>query len=333
MKNKIKKELKNIFISLEEKIGFAAGFCACAIPPFGDVLFRSTVAGMRRLPDRWYLILAPFLGEFGRALYNMRGEKRMPVHLINGARMEVDISEVTQRQIYVNKIFEAGLTRYLLSVLREGDVVVDVGANVGYFTMLTAKIVGPKGRVISIEPEFRNLEALKENIKINDFQNVTVCACAVGRKESTQVLNINPLNRGGNSLIPFVEYKSGGVKYPTEEIVEKFGEEKLFQKVLVRTLDAVAKENNLGAIAFMKMDVEGFEYDALMGARELLKERKIQRIVCEISNKNTRDAALALFRESLYTSYAISFSGEPVMLTEEGGKKYPRDILFVSSEL
>lgn len=318
---------KSLFY-IEEHLGFFVGLCGRVIPRAGNAFFLITVSFVRQLPDWMYLSLFPFVNEMGKTLYDRRNPCWLDVRLVNGSYMRVDVSEKTQRQIYMHKIFETGLTRYLLMILKPGDVFVDAGANVGYFTILSAKIVGAEGRVISIEPELHNLESLKSNIELNGYRNVAVYECAVGQKESIQTLNVNPLNRGGNSLIPFAEYKSGDERYPTEKILEKFGKEKLFQSVQVRTLDDITKENNLSAIAFMKMDVEGFEYEALMGAKELIQKHKIKRIICEISNEETRGEILKIFRESGYTPYSLSFSGELIPLKKDR-KNYPRDILFV----
>jgi predicted O-methyltransferase YrrM len=71
-------------------------------------------------------------------------------------------------------MWEPGETRYLLSTLTAGQTFVDVGAHVGYFSVLAARRVGPAGSVIAIEPELRNLELLRRNLERNDCTNAVV---------------------------------------------------------------------------------------------------------------------------------------------------------------
>jgi len=72
----------------------------------------------------------------------------------------------------------------LRSIIKEGDTVIDVGANIGFYTLLFRSIVGKKGRVIAFEPEPKNFSLLKKTIDTNKFENVITYQIAVGSKNS-----------------------------------------------------------------------------------------------------------------------------------------------------
>ena len=297
----------------------------------GLFLFKLIVAIARHIPDRVFLTIQPFIEEFGRILYDRRESVKLFVRLKNGGKMCVDISEKTQRQIYTQKIFETGLSRYLIKSLKRGDTFVDIGANVGYFTMLAAQAVGPNGYVIAIEPELINHTSLKNNIALNNYKNITAYDCALGNNDSLGTLNINPLNRGGNSMIPFKNYKSGNENYSYFEIKEKYNTKELYQKVHMRTLDNIITENKILTISFIKIDVEGFEYEVLLGAKHLIEGRVARNIVCELTNKNTRDAIINMFLNSGYMPFHLSFAGEKLPL-DANTSFHPRDVLFCLTE-
>src|SRR3954447_8208340 len=73
---------------------------------------------------------------------------------------------------YLHRDYEPITTRAVLAALPAGAVAVDVGANIGYFTCLAARAVGPRGVVHAIEPAPENVEALKRNVQLNGFRNV-----------------------------------------------------------------------------------------------------------------------------------------------------------------
>lgn len=75
--------------------------------------------------------------------------------------------------------YEPEVVRTVQSVVRPGWVAVDIGANIGYFTLLLAKLVGPRGRVITFEPLPENFRILAENVRLNGYQNVTLEPSAV----------------------------------------------------------------------------------------------------------------------------------------------------------
>ncbi len=156
-----------------------------------------------------------------------------------------------------------GLSRfepYSVSVyraaIRPGDTVVDVGANVGFFTTLFSRLVQPNGRVLAFEPDPENLKLLRSNVEaLGEKSNVTIVATAVGSEVGTAKFSLDEAtgatgHLGGTSTL-------GGMLY---------GDGKL--RVLetpVETIDGVVQRMGLEPTV-IKLDIEGGEFDALRGA-------------------------------------------------------------------
>ena len=93
-----------------------------------------------------------------------------------GAKMTVDARDIVGRYIAYFGIWEPNLTAWLARQLKPGDTFVDVGANIGYFTLLASKFVGDRGHVIAIEPNPGTLQLLRQNVADNQAGNVRVVA-------------------------------------------------------------------------------------------------------------------------------------------------------------
>jgi len=316
--------MKKKIFSFFKSGGKFIGIFLIPFPVIRDFVFKIGIFFCRCLPDRIHLYTLPLFDEMGRILY----DKKLPklfMSSVLGSRMILDVSEKTQRQIYTQKIYEAGLVRYLALSLKPGDVFIDAGANVGYFTLIGASLVREKGIVIAIEPEKKNLQHLNNNLRLNGYQNVRIYECAVGSSKSMGVLNINPLNRGGNSMIPFSRYKSGEEIYSLEEIKRDYDTKDLYQDIYIRTLDDIVQENNLENVSFIKMDVEGFEFEALKGMQEIISKRKVKNVICELSNIKNRKDIFDMFAKYKYKPYKLTFFGKRISIDTDDSS---RDILF-----
>lgn len=94
-------------------------------------------------------------------------------------------------------------TRLFRSLVREGMTVVDIGANVGYYTLLAAKLAGPSGRVYAFEPCPGNFALLARNVEANGYRNVTLVEKAVSSSSGTAALSLDRSSSGGHSLSRF----------------------------------------------------------------------------------------------------------------------------------
>lgn len=329
MKNSSKQRLRSRLYQLEEQCGTALGHVLRPFLPLAISAYALFVGVLRVAPDRLFLWTVSGLNAFGAAAFDRRGVIERDRRLSTGGKMRLDIAEKTQRLIYSHPVFETNITRFVLQTLRAGDTFVDVGANVGYFTILAAPLVGDTGSVIAFEPERHNFELLERNVALNQYGQVVLNNCAVGADEGgTARLNINPLNHGGNSLLPFSHYAAGAHTETIEQIRSQYADADLYQDVPVRSLDAYFKEALPGSISLMKIDVEGFEREVLRGMSSLLKKRAARAVICEVNNAETRAAVFARMAEAGYLPHRVSFEGA---VTPIGQDTVHGNVLFVQS--
>jgi FkbM family methyltransferase len=150
---------------------------------------------------------------------------------------------------------------FLHSYLKSGDLYIDIGANVGVTVIPAAKSVGEQGRVIAFEPHPSICSYLKENIDLNNLENVVVHNCALGNQRG-YINFTNKLNDEGNQ-VESVE-SSSGIKVP------------------IALLDDIG--NELDNIALLKLDVEGYEKYVIEGAKTTIE--KVNCIYFEVSEEN-----------------------------------------------
>lgn len=181
------------------------------------------------------------------------GERRV---VVNGMPMWMDTRDrVLTPQLLGNEVWEPSGTAAFLANAREGMCVFDVGANIGYYTLLAARAVGPSGRVYAFEPEPRNFGLLTRNIAENGFANVRPVNAAVSNSAGVVRLHLDDANFGAHS------FEEGSVRTSSGRSVE----------VETVCLDSFADEAHaFEAGLLMKVDVQGAEALVVEGGRRLL---------------------------------------------------------------
>lgn len=154
---------------------------------------------------------------------------------------------------------------------KEGDTVVDVGAHIGKYTIVASKMVGSKGKVIAIEAHPANYDVLKKNIALNKLNNVIALNFAVHSKEGMVKL-YEPGQEEGFTI------------YNTIMTDRKTSNKQNYVEVHAKTLDSIFLENAIKEVNWIKIDVEGAEFDVLSGARNILSNSKDLSILIEIHN-------------------------------------------------
>jgi FkbM family methyltransferase len=156
---------------------------------------------------------------------------------------------------------------------KDGDTVVDIGAHIGLYTIISSKRVGFNGKVIAIEAHPENFEILNRNIQLNQLTNVIALNYAAYSEEERLKL-----------YLPSGE--SGFTKYNT--IMPKFAKrDEKFVEVTANTLDKLLqsngiKTNGISAVSWIKIDVEGAEFEVLKGAHNVLSDSKDIAILIEL---------------------------------------------------
>lgn len=168
--------------------------------------------------------------------------------------------------------FEAAEYRFVERFLRPAMIVLDIGANQGYYTLLSARKVEPLGKVLAFEPSPRELRRLKLHLWLNGCKNVEVSSSALGAVSGTEELYVVlGTETGCNSLRP------PDVSQPTSRL-----------PVRVECLDDVLKARGINHVDFIKLDVEGAELSVLQGAQELLRRSPRPVILAEVQEIRTQ---------------------------------------------
>jgi FkbM family methyltransferase len=159
--------------------------------------------------------------------------------------------------------------------LKEGDVVVDVGAHIGPYTIIASKRVGPNGKVVAIEADPDNFNILTRNIHLNKLTNVVALNYAVYSREEKIKLY---LPSGG-------KFHESYTKFNTIMSDRAPGEGK-FVEVAANTLDSLLQSNQIKQedVNWIKIDVEGAEYEVLKGAEGTLSNSKDIALLIEVHN-------------------------------------------------
>ncbi|MBL9132707.1 MAG: FkbM family methyltransferase [Verrucomicrobiaceae bacterium] len=147
--------------------------------------------------------------------------------------------------------------KFITEFLREGDTFVDVGANIGLYTLPAA---AKKARVVAVEPSARNRGRLEENLALNGLTSVKIEACALGETEGEMAFC-------DDDALAHVELAGNGPKVP------------------VRRLDAILPE---GEIVLLKVDVEGFELAVFQGAEIAMRAGRLPVILFEMNHSYER---------------------------------------------
>lgn len=168
-----------------------------------------------------------------------------------------------------NEVFAA----YSL-LLKSGDIVFDIGAHVGRYSVFPSRIIGNKGKVYSFEPVEENYWQLRTTLALNRCENVIPIHKAISDSISIVTINMfEPQYSSWSSLgMPVMTTPEGKKVQPHRK-----------EEVQSETIDNFCMEQNIKKIHFMKIDVEGYEFKAMIGAKNMLKDQLIDYICFEVS--------------------------------------------------
>lgn len=179
--------------------------------------------------------------------------------------------------------YENETAGWLMEQFDENTTFFDVGANLGYFTLMSSFKIN-KGKIFAFEPVPKNIAILKKNLELNDVKNVQLIEKALSVKEGKAHFAVE--ENGANSHFEDIDLVHA--KMNKEDVVE----------VNVTTLDIFCKENNV-IPDVIKVDVEGAEVDVLKGATELLKQKKTKWLV-SVHTDPLMKGTLQIFKDHGY---------------------------------
>lgn len=177
-------------------------------------------------------------------------------HFKNLVYFNLDLNDWIQNQLFFLNKYEDFELNFISENVKDGDVFVDIGANFGLYSVFCSKLVGVKGKVISFEPFSKNFKVLAENVKLNNIENIQLERLAVADKNS--IINLfydkNEKNLGMVSSYYFKNEEP--------------------EKVSTISLDIYLSNNKIDSLKYVKIDIEGGEYLALIGMVNTLKKFK-----------------------------------------------------------
>jgi FkbM family methyltransferase len=237
-------------------------------------------------------------GSARRAARFDRLERPFVLRWSDGLLFRIVPREQISRALYVSGTYEPNALVVLRSLLRDGDVFVDVGANAGVFSLVGSRWVGTTGRVLAFEPSSREFSRLGDTIALNGLGNVQAVRAAVGSEAGTASLRVAVETYAGLNTL--------GRDFAYDGI-----ETAQLERVSVTTLDAFVTSHGVSRVAAMKIDVEGAERDVLLGAREVIARDRpaliVEVLAPALESTGTSVADLeALLRRYEYRLHAIA---------------------------
>ncbi|MEA2144566.1 MAG: hypothetical protein QOG59_153, partial [Solirubrobacteraceae bacterium] len=210
----------------------------------------------------------PRAGSYGTYL----GDGRIVVGMTWGGMLLTPADDLSLTPELVTRgIYEAPFTRYLMRTLKPGQHAVDVGANIGMYTVLMAAWVGERGRVLAYEPNPEVLSFLRENVAMNWLnKRVEIRALGVSNAQERVTLHVTSRFMANSSLLKPDDTYFAHAPMDTVREVE----------VDAEPLDLGARD--MGGIAIVKIDVEGAEDGVIAGMEGLLGDGLVERVSFEV---------------------------------------------------
>jgi len=222
-----------------------------------------------RKAGRILVDLGERVGRRGSALRE-RGTPRSLYRIPEGDLLWLNETGYLDQQLIRYGTFEPDSTTAIGRLVKSGQTALDVGANIGYYTVRLSKLVGPEGRVIAFEPTAHFLDVLKRNIAANGLDNVEVHNVGLSDKAGEQVIDIGPSSATMHSPPGFDKVLST-------------------ERIRLTTLSEFVDQTGLARIDFIKIDVDGHEPRFFEGAWPVL-DRLSPVILCEVSHLHYLEA-------------------------------------------
>ena len=210
----------------------------------------------------------------GRILYRLSPGGTGPAQL-NGHAMYLAPSGKFPPLAMAMDRYEPATTRVFQDTAQFGMVVIDIGAHVGYYTLLAAKLVGPSGKVYAFEPEPGNHDTLLKNIELNKYANISAAQTALSDRNGKATIYLSGLDTGRHSLYQHGLPEQGNASVETT------------------TLDSFLESENWPDVGLIKVDVEGAEVAVLDGMVELLDRAPGLKLIIEFNPVLLKSAGVA----------------------------------------
>jgi len=241
--------------------------------------------------------------------------KSVFVKNIQDSKMVVNLNdEGLARDLVLSNIREPFSTETMRKELRKGNVVIDIGANIGYYALMESRLVGNKGKIYAIEPVPKNFKLLSYNVKLNNYKNIKLFNLAIGEKRKKEKMHIST-HHNRCSMIDDGSKFIGSIMVKTETL-DNFIEGKKWPDLI-------------------RMDTEGYEYEIIQGMKKILKTEKPLKIFIEIHptiiKKKKTIKLLTTLKEAGFQVKSAAWEPTPFLIGEGGIMKKAFD--FFSNKI
>ncbi|MEH2319941.1 FkbM family methyltransferase [Nostoc sp.] len=197
------------------------------------------------------------------------------------AQIRIHPDDTIGRAIYMTGVYDLIVTEMLWRLIEQGEIAIDVGANIGYMTSIMAAKVTQTGKVYCYEPHPEIYQELLENItrwqESIGWHNIIPQEIAISDKSGSNVLTI-PDGFDKNRGLSKIETNNNVLTNNASYLIQKS------YLVSVSTLDKTLDLNESFQIGVLKIDIEGHEFEALNGAKQMISQQKIRDIIFEDHN-------------------------------------------------
>lgn len=231
-------------------------------------------------------------------------------------KIQLDLDEWIQKQIFFLGFFDEKGILFIKKHLKPGDVFVDIGANIGCYTLLASKIVGKQGKVFAFEPIESVFLRLQYNIKLNNQTNIVLEKKAIFENSGTLKLYLASSDNKGRSSILEQDSENGNV-----------------ENVDAVSIDDYLANHIIDQLNLIKIDIEGAELYALKGMKNTIRKfrpiilAEVSEDVLKNSTINTNEI-LDFFNEFNYQQFAIDRRGDIRELSELKDMNYHNYVFF-----
>jgi FkbM family methyltransferase len=263
-------------------------------------LWETALSCLVRPSLRCYVRYAPTgLGKAGSAQRLLAGFRSFPETKVartrSNARFRAITDDILQGYLYLFGVWEPNITRWVRQTLRPGDTFIDVGANIGYYTVLASRLVARDGHVVAIEASPDFTKAITENLSLNNCANVRLVNVAVSDH---------------SSLLPFYQPSPYNRGNTTSVRVEPTARPRF--TVESKALPEILTPHELRRARLVKIDVEGSEYAVVRGLIPALSRmREDAELIVEISpdllaaQGDTADGLVGLLAYHGFNAYHV----------------------------
>ncbi|MED4583395.1 FkbM family methyltransferase [Brevibacillus choshinensis] len=232
------------------------------------------------------------------------GSQRLLLTTSHGSKLLCPSDDLSvSLELAASGTFEAPLTKYFLQHVQPGHTILDLGAHIGYYSVLFGRLIGPTGKLFAYEAHPRAYAFLMDNLSINDLHDRTrAYHRAVYSCETTLPFYASKRYLGNSSI-----------HQHHETYLQHYVDE--FETISIDTVVLDDHLRDLESIDFIKMDMEGSEYQAFVGMERIIREQA-KTVVFEVNRSMLHDDWDAFV--SLLRSYRHQFNKQFYVITQEG---------------